>query len=179
MGRVWGYSTVRLGVLSEYSHTKVILKSIYCRLLITASKIMKGLNSKICLTLAVIFFLADNGHGAPAKGRYMWLKCSPDAKNANCETQRGPWMDLPGPPDRLPSIAVKDIVPEEAGSEPEEQSGEGSATGILLTEQGSGDQLGSTDVDGIDYPGFVFPPKMTMDQVLPPAQELKEDHLIL
>uniref|UniRef100_A0A674EMW5 Serglycin-like n=1 Tax=Salmo trutta TaxID=8032 RepID=A0A674EMW5_SALTR len=131
---------------------------------------MKGLlNSKICLTLAVIFFLADNGHGAPAKGRYMWVKCNPDTKNANCATQRGPLMDLPGPPDRLPSIAVKDIVPEEAGSEPEEQSGEGSATGILFTEQGSGDQLGSTDVDGIDYPGSVFPPNINMDHALPPV----------
>ncbi|XP_041715021.1 serglycin [Coregonus clupeaformis] len=141
---------------------------------------MKGLlNLKIWLTLAVIFVLADNGHGAPAKGRYMWVKCRPEAKNANCETQRGPSMDLPGPPDRLPSFAVKEIVPEEAGSEPEEQSGEGSATGILFTEQGSGDQLASADVDGIDYPGFVFPPKITMDQALPPARELKEDHLIL
>nr|ACI69135.1 Serglycin precursor [Salmo salar]ADM16087.1 Serglycin precursor [Salmo salar] len=101
---------------------------------------MKGLlNSKICLTLAVIFFLADNGHGAPAKGRYMWVKCNPDTNNANCATQRGPLMDLPGPPDRLPSIAVKDIVPEEA----------------------------------------VFPPNINMDHALPPAQELKEDHLFL
>nr|ACI69472.1 Serglycin precursor [Salmo salar] len=141
---------------------------------------MKGLlNSKICLTLAVIFFLADSGHGAPAKGRYMWVKCNPDTNNANCATQRGPLMDLPGPPDRLPSIAVKDIVPEEAGSEPEEQSGEGSATGILFTEQGSGDQLGSTDLDGIDYPGSVSPPNINMDHALPPAQELKEDHLFL
>ncbi|KAM9559823.1 uncharacterized protein ACWYII_015640 [Salvelinus alpinus] len=140
---------------------------------------MKGLlNLKICLTLAVIFFLADNGFGAPAKGRYMWVKCSPDAKNPNCETQRGPWMDLPGPPDRLPPFAVKDIVLEEDGSELE-QSGEGSETGILFTEQGSGDQLASADVDGIDYSDFVYPQKMTMDQALPPAWELKKDHLIL
>uniref|UniRef100_A0A4W5RGZ7 Serglycin n=1 Tax=Hucho hucho TaxID=62062 RepID=A0A4W5RGZ7_9TELE len=136
------------------------------------------LNLKICLTLVVFFFLTDNGFGAPAKGRYMWVKCRPDAKNPNCETQRGPWMDLPGPPDRLPPFAVKDIVLEEDGSELEEQSGEGSDTRTLFTEQGSGDQLASADVDGIDYSDFVYPQKMTMDQALPPAHELKEDHLI-
>ncbi|NP_001290937.1 serglycin precursor [Esox lucius] len=131
---------------------------------------MKGILSlKICLTLAVISTLTDNGLGAPTKGRYMWVNCRPDSKNANCQTQRGPLVELPGPPDRLPSTAVKDIVQKETVSELEEQSGEGSATGPFLADQGSG------DVYGVDYAEFAMP----VDQALPHAQELKEDHLIM
>ncbi|KAL0964681.1 hypothetical protein UPYG_G00327500 [Umbra pygmaea] len=141
---------------------------------------MKGLlNLNICLTVAVIFFLADNGLGAPTKGRYMWLKCRPDSTNANCVTQRGPTMRLPGPPDRLPPTAVKDIVQKETVSESEEQSGEGSATEGFYADQGSGDQLGTQIVDGIDSAGYVVPQNVPMDQALPPPQELKDDHLIM
>ena len=51
-------------------------------------------------------------------------------------------------------------VLEEDGSELE-QSGEGSDTGILFTEQGSGDQLASAGVDRIDYSDFVHPPLLS------------------
>ncbi|KAJ8013707.1 hypothetical protein DPEC_G00032580 [Dallia pectoralis] len=127
---------------------------------------------KICLALAVIFFLTENGFGAPTKGRYMWVKCRPDSKNANCKTQKGPLVDLPGISDRLQNTAVNDIVPTETVSEPEEQSAEGSATELFFADEGSGDRL------GIDSEYFQEQ-KMPMDQVLPAAQELKDDHLIL
>uniref|UniRef100_A0A8C4RI90 Uncharacterized protein n=1 Tax=Erpetoichthys calabaricus TaxID=27687 RepID=A0A8C4RI90_ERPCA len=32
---------------------------------------------------------------APAKGRFMWVRCKPDSKDANCIEQKGPWIDLP------------------------------------------------------------------------------------
>ncbi|XP_062319984.1 serglycin [Osmerus eperlanus] len=52
----------------------------------------------------------------------------------------------------------------------EEQSGEGSAAGPFLNDQGSGE---------VDYSSFVFPEKVMIDQVIPPVQEMKEDLLLL
>ncbi|XP_046885254.1 serglycin [Hypomesus transpacificus] len=52
----------------------------------------------------------------------------------------------------------------------EEQSGEGSAAGPFLNDQGSGE---------LDYSSFVFPEKVMIDQVIPPVQEMKEDLLLL
>ncbi|XP_067093203.1 serglycin [Osmerus mordax] len=51
----------------------------------------------------------------------------------------------------------------------EEQSGEGSAAGPFLNDQGSGE---------VDYSSFVFPEKVMIDQVIPPVQEMKEDLLL-
>ncbi|XP_073691214.1 serglycin [Garra rufa] len=83
---------------------------------------------KITLALAVICLFGDSGLGAPTEGRYMYVKCNPDDKNANCVTHKGPLVPLEGKSSRLPASAVKDIFPvttEEAVPEMEEQSGSG------------------------------------------------------
>ncbi|KAJ8364981.1 hypothetical protein SKAU_G00138120 [Synaphobranchus kaupii] len=135
----------------------------------------------ISLTLALLTLLG-NTQGAPTKGRYMWVKCRPDSRNANCLTEKGPWIDLPKP-NHLPSAANKIT---------KDQSDDGSGTGQPFTETGSGDQwekdgsdLGvfqpedvSTDLDVSpehDYSDFVFPQKVN----LPFNQELQEESLIL
>ncbi|RAM39519.1 hypothetical protein DOZ52_28840, partial [Enterobacter hormaechei] len=83
----------------------------------------------ITLALAIICLFGHSGLGAPSKGRFMWVKCKPDEKNANCVTKKGPWVPLSGQSTRLLPSAAKHIVPvstEEATPETEEQSGEGS-----------------------------------------------------
>ncbi|XP_072533154.1 serglycin [Salminus brasiliensis] len=86
---------------------------------------------RIALALLFIYTFEDNVLGAPTKGRYMWVNCKPNGSDANCVQHKGPWMDLPGPSQRLPPSATKDIVPVESSedtpeTETEEQSGESS-----------------------------------------------------
>ncbi|XP_026103126.1 serglycin-like [Carassius auratus] len=88
-----------------------------------------GFYHRITLALAIICLFVDSGLGAPLTGRYMFVKCNPDLKNANCVTQVGPLVPLSGKSSRLPPSAAKHIFPvstEEATPETEEQSGEGS-----------------------------------------------------
>lgn len=92
---------------------------------------------RIALVLLLIFVFEDNVLGAPTKGRYMWVKCNPNDKDANCVQQQGPWIDLKGASQRLPPSAIKDIVSVENGedapeTETEEQSGESSGDMELL-----------------------------------------------
>ncbi|XP_041922062.1 serglycin [Alosa pseudoharengus] len=130
--------------------------------------------------LAVLCFIGESVLGAPTKGRYMWLRCRPDSKNPNCMEEKGPMINLdkyPDTPKRLPSSAVQEILPNETGLEPDEQSGDNTEAGKHIPDfldRGSGDQLlmdslmqrqeessgmeeGSSD---FDYTNFVLPEKM-------------------
>ncbi|KAK9964546.1 hypothetical protein ABG768_005710 [Culter alburnus] len=111
----------------------------------------------ITLALAIICLFGQSGLGAPSKGRYMYVKCKPDDKNANCATHKGPLVPLLGQSARLPPSAARHIVPvsiEETTPETEEQSGEGS---------------GNSDI---------FDPFLSMDQQLmrdDPEQEVNKN----
>ncbi|KAM3834314.1 serglycin [Vipera latastei] len=45
---------------------------------------------RIFVALGIILFLGCPGQGAPQKGRYMWVRCKPDANSANCLEEKGP-----------------------------------------------------------------------------------------
>ncbi|XP_013924887.1 PREDICTED: serglycin [Thamnophis sirtalis] len=45
---------------------------------------------RIFVALGVILLLGCPGQGAPQKGRYMWVRCKPDANSANCIEEKGP-----------------------------------------------------------------------------------------
>ncbi|XP_062375458.1 serglycin [Sardina pilchardus] len=130
--------------------------------------------------LAVFCFIGESVLGAPTKARYMWLKCRPDSKNANCLEEKGPMINLdkyPDTPKRLPSSAVQELLPNETGLEPDEQSGDNAEAGKHIPDfldRGSGDQLlmdspmqrqeessgmeeGSADYD---YSNVVYPDKV-------------------
>ncbi|KAG5855026.1 serglycin-like [Anguilla rostrata] len=145
-----------------------------------------GILLNISLTLVLLSLLGANTQGSPIKGRYMWLRCRPNSKNANCVTEKGPWIDLPEP-NRLPSTADKKT---------KDQSDDGSGTGQPFSEIGSGDQWekdgreqgvfqpeeASTDLDGsseLDYSDFVSPQKVYLKDNLPLDQDLQEENLIL
>ncbi|XP_028651803.1 serglycin [Erpetoichthys calabaricus] len=49
----------------------------------------------LALSFLFLVFLEHAAQGAPAKGRFMWVRCKPDSKDANCIEQKGPWIDLP------------------------------------------------------------------------------------
>ncbi|KAJ8393275.1 hypothetical protein AAFF_G00063470 [Aldrovandia affinis] len=95
---------------------------------------------KISVAFVVLFLLGHNTQGAPIKGRYMWVRCRPDGSNANCMKEWGPWIDLPGPSDRLPPSAVQDIM--KASLDQELHLADGSGVNEPLVESGSGDQWG-------------------------------------
>lgn len=148
-----------------------------------------GFYHRITLALAIICLFAHSGlvsTGAPTKGQYMWVKCKPDDKDANCITQKGPLVPLEGNSPRLPSSAAKEIFPvttEEATPEMEEQSGEGSGnsdTGIFLSdgpqqEINKIEEEGSTEASGdIDYSNYVFPEKV--DKLS--EMDLKQENMI-
>ncbi|KAF4105735.1 serglycin [Onychostoma macrolepis] len=150
----------------------------------------------IALALAIICLFGDRGLGAPAKGRYMWLKCKPDDKNANCLTQMGPSVPLSGQRSRLLPSAAKHIFPvstEEATPDMEEQSGEGSGNSDAFAPFISMDQKmmrdtrspeqqvdkneeeGSTDFSGdIDYSEYISPKKIDWLS----KEDLKEENII-
>ncbi|XP_030627746.1 serglycin [Chanos chanos] len=162
-----------------------------------------GICYKICAVLAIICLLENHTLGAPTKGRYMWVKCKPEGKDPNCHTQKGPWMNLPGPQDRLPASATKTIVPvesSEVASEEVELSGDGSGGGSIipvLPELGSGDQwmadtqdqveyqaevpvsahLGEESSGDFDYSNYIFPEKVKANG--PSTEELKEENMLL
>ncbi|XP_033880693.2 serglycin-like isoform X1 [Acipenser ruthenus] len=60
-------------------------------------------NGRILLALGLILFLGYTVQAAPTKGRYMWVRCKPDAKNPNCVEESGPWIDLPKSGPEVPS----------------------------------------------------------------------------
>lgn len=97
--------------------------------------------------LAVLCVIGETVLGAPTKGRYMWVKCRPDAKNANCVQEKGPIINLdkyPDAPKRLPASAAQEILPKETGLEPDEQSGDNAEAGKHIpafADRGSGDLL--------------------------------------
>lgn len=99
------------------------------------------------MILAVLCFIGESALGAPSKARYMWLRCRPDGKNANCVKEKGPIINLdkyPDAPKALPSSAVKNLLPKETGQDPEEQSGDNAGTEKHIPAfpvRGSGDQL--------------------------------------
>ncbi|XP_036402800.1 serglycin [Megalops cyprinoides] len=148
-----------------------------------------GLFLKISVVLALLCLLGHNAQGAPTKGRYMWVKCRPDGKNSNCEQQQGPWIDLPGPSNRLPSSAVKDLLKnnQELDTKSTEGSGaseadigsgdqwmrDGQQLGVFGAEEGSTQlEEGSTEVD---YTEYVFPERVKKGL----NNEMQEEHLIL
>lgn len=110
------------------------------------------------------------------------MRCKPDSTNANCVTEKGPWIDLPEP-NRLPFADNKMS---------EDQSDYGSRTGPAFIEIGSGEQwqkdgpeLGITQpeeasADGspeYDYSDFVFPEKVYRKENW--NREFQEENLIL
>ncbi|XP_018952633.1 serglycin-like [Cyprinus carpio] len=150
---------------------------------------------RITLALAIICVFGDSGLGVPAKGRYMWVKCNPDQKNANCVTQMGPLVPLSGQSSRLPPSAAKHIFPvstEEATPETEEQSGEGSGNSdtfapyIIMDQQlmrdgpeqvvNKNEEEGSTveSSGDIDYSEYVS----TEKKYRLSEQDLKEENII-
>ncbi|XP_016103336.1 serglycin-like [Sinocyclocheilus grahami] len=150
---------------------------------------------RITLALAIICLFGDIGLGAPYKGRYMWVKCNPDHKNANCVTQMGPLVPLSGQSSRLPPSAAKHIFPvstEEATPETEEQSGEGSGNSdtfapfISMDQQlmrdGPEQELNKNEEEGstvessgdIDYAKYVSTQKIDWLS----KQDLKEEDII-
>ncbi|XP_012672431.1 serglycin [Clupea harengus] len=130
--------------------------------------------------LAVLCFIGETVLGAPTKGRYVWLRCRPDVKNANCVQEKGPMINLdkyPDAPKRLPQSAVQEVLPKDTGLEPEEQSGDNAGAGKHIpafADRGSGDQLvmdspmqdvpeGSGMEEGsadFDYTNIVYPEKV-------------------
>ncbi|CAM4726978.1 unnamed protein product [Leuciscus chuanchicus] len=149
---------------------------------------------RITLALAIICLFGESGQGAPAKGRYMWVKCNPDDKNANCVTQMGPRVPLSGLSTRLPPFAAKHIVPvEEATPDSEEQSGEGSGNSDTLApflnmdqqwmRDGPEQEVNKNEVEAstwmessgdIDYTDYGSPQKIDWLS----SQDLKEDDII-
>ncbi|XP_066535484.1 serglycin [Hoplias malabaricus] len=148
---------------------------------------------RIALALVLVCLLEDNVLGKPTQGRYMWLKCKPNGLNSNCIENKGPLMNLPGPSQRLPPGATKNIVPVESGedtqeTETEEQSGESSGdmdlfnnspdnndwmndaplqmVDPIIEEQGSGED---------DYTNFVFPEGVEKKL---PEEDLREDNVM-
>ncbi|KAJ8250442.1 hypothetical protein COCON_G00223640 [Conger conger] len=97
---------------------------------------------KILIAFLVFNLLGQDAEGAPAKGRYVWVRCRPDDRHANCLKEWGPWMNLPGPRDRLPPSAVQDIM--KGSLDLDLQSADGSGASGLFMEFGSGEQT-STD----------------------------------
>ncbi|KAG7462935.1 hypothetical protein MATL_G00190020 [Megalops atlanticus] len=146
-----------------------------------------GLFLKISVVLALLCLLGHNAQGAPTKGRYMWVKCRPDGKNSNCEQQQGPWIDLPGPSNRLPSSAVKDLLKKKpeldadgsGASEADIGSGEqwmrdGQQLAAFGAEEGS-TQLEEGSTPEVDYTEYVFPQRVKKGL----NNEMQEEHLIL
>ena len=155
-----------------------------------------GFYHRITLALAIICLFVDSGLGAPLTGRYMFVKCNPDLKNANCVTQVGPLVPLSGKSSRLPPSAAKHIFPvskEEATPEMEEQSGEGSGNSdpfapfismhqkltrkIRSPEQevNKNEEEGSTEFSGdIDYSEYITPQKVDWLS----KEDLKEENII-
>ncbi|XP_016149632.1 serglycin-like [Sinocyclocheilus grahami] len=151
---------------------------------------------RITLALAIICLFGDRGLGAPSKGRYMWVKCKPEDKYANCVTQKGPLVPLSGQSSRLPPSAAKHIFPvstEEATPEMEEQSGEGSGNSDAFApfismdqklmrdarspeqEVNKNEEEGSTEFSGdIDYSEYVAPQKIDWLS----KEDLKEENII-
>ncbi|XP_067278086.1 serglycin [Pseudorasbora parva] len=146
-----------------------------------------GFYHRITLALAIICLFGQSGQGAPPKGRYMWVKCHPDDKNANCLTQKGPWIDLAGQRARLHPSAAKHIVStEEVTPNVEEQSGEGSGnSGSLdpwmadgpVQEVYNNEEEASTWMESsgdVDYSEYVTPRKTAQLS----TQDLKDDYII-
>ncbi|KAG5831236.1 serglycin [Anguilla rostrata] len=108
---------------------------------------------KILVAFLVFCWLGQDALGAPAKGRYMWVRCRPDGRNANCVKEWGPWLSLPGPRERLPPSAVQDIM--KASLDLDLQSTDGSGESGLFVESSLGDQLatdlGSGDLSSTDW----------------------------
>ncbi|KAJ8248265.1 hypothetical protein GJAV_G00240160 [Gymnothorax javanicus] len=94
------------------------------------------------VTFLVLCLLGHYAAGAPAKARYMWVRCRPDGSNANCVKERGPWVSLRGAKDRLPPSAIWDIM--KANLDWDFKFPEGSGSTSLLVEFGSGEES-STD----------------------------------
>ncbi|XP_063163609.1 serglycin [Candoia aspera] len=47
-------------------------------------------SGRIFVALGIILFLGCPGQGVPQKGRYMWVRCKPDANSAGCVEEKGP-----------------------------------------------------------------------------------------
>ncbi|XP_041117471.1 serglycin-like [Polyodon spathula] len=103
-------------------------------------------NGRILLALGVILFLGYTVQAAPTKGRYMWVRCKPNAKNANCVEESGPWIDLPKSGAEVPSPNVdhdlmnKKPVEDEAVMTFEESGDDSGEFQDITIELGSGSQ---------------------------------------
>ncbi|XP_066549057.1 serglycin [Amia ocellicauda] len=155
---------------------------------------------RILLGLTIILLLGFAVQGAPAQGRYMWVKCKPDARNANCKTEKGPWIDISStqipPTDELEQTEIdepKGVTEESSGEgsgEPVIEIGSGeqwiqdhilSGRDVTEKEESSNDYEGSSSVDTnyeeIDYTGFTFPEKVQLGKET--KMNLEEENLIL
>ncbi|KAG9275593.1 serglycin [Astyanax mexicanus] len=148
---------------------------------------------RIAFVLLLVYLFEDNVLGAPAQGRYNWVTCKPDSKNANCIQKQGPLIDISGASQRLPPSATKDIVPVERDedtpeTETEEQSGESSGDLDLAEKKQDWMDDGPVkmvrqvedpfleEASGeVDIENFVFPERK--EPKLSP-EDLKEDNMI-
>ncbi|XP_058242594.1 serglycin isoform X2 [Hemibagrus wyckioides] len=129
--------------------------------------------------LVLLYLISDNVLASKKdKGRYMFVKCSPDSKNANCLTKKGPWIDLQGKPHQISSKDINGIYPVQS-SEESFESGDGSGDFINLPDLNRKPRDGSAEEDTVlegsaDY-NYISPllekPKLT-------AEDLREDNVI-
>ncbi|KAJ8384159.1 hypothetical protein AAFF_G00208610 [Aldrovandia affinis] len=130
-----------------------------------------GLFLNISVTVALLSLLGSNTQGAPTKGRYMWVKCRPESKNANCVTEMANEIanyqsdDGSGNGQYFPKL--------DSGDQWEK---DGRALGVLLHEEGSADP---NDAPENDYTDFVFPERVYHKDRLLSDQEFQEENLIL
>nr|XP_015202546.1 PREDICTED: serglycin [Lepisosteus oculatus] len=155
-------------------------------------------SGRIILILAFVFFLGFNAQGKPVRGRYMWVRCKPGEHNANCQTEKGPWIDLPdsrAKDGRTNSRAEKitELLPTEelsgdgSGAAPTEiGSGDqwlmdaGEANSGVITEEGSAlDYEESSPNMELDYSDFIFPRRVPVKHRHPQDLKPREENLFL
>ncbi|XP_036430335.1 serglycin [Colossoma macropomum] len=133
---------------------------------------------RIALALLLVYLFEDSVLGAPTTGRFNWLNCKPDGKDANCVHKQGPLLKQP-----------KDIVPVDSSedtpeTETEEQSGESSGDldpfDTVVRKDWMDDSpvqaMAQDEASGeIDYSNYVSP-----EQVEPKLSEedLRKDNMI-
>ncbi|KAK2852429.1 hypothetical protein Q7C36_007630 [Tachysurus vachellii] len=89
---------------------------------------MRFYHSFTLSSLILIYLLSYNVLEASTKGRYKFLKCKPDSKNANCMEMKGPVIDLHGKAPKISSRFLNGLYPDYTSedSTETEESGDGS-----------------------------------------------------
>ncbi|KAK3554018.1 hypothetical protein QTP70_019133 [Hemibagrus guttatus] len=135
--------------------------------------------------LILLYLISDNVLEASkkGKGRYVFVKCRPDSKNANCITKKGPRIDLHGKPHKISSRSINDIYPVESSEESyeTEESGDGSGDfnfpdlSRKQRDSGAEEEIQTVMEGSADYNNYISP---SLEKLRLSAEDLREDNMI-